>query len=210
MDIVNRQLLTLFPTCLFVGTVSDLTLCDRLEKALYAMRTAKEGIFDSNGGYTTPDNLQARAEMKEFGHVVMQETNQILDFMRVKRDSHYITNMWANIVNPNHRHLEHIHPNCLLSGIMYVRAPKGAGPTSFSDPRPGARMIDPTYVEMTPQNMGVFNMVPEKGVMLIWPSFLPHAVEQGTASPDEERIVIAFNVMIRGTITNRTARLVLK
>jgi uncharacterized protein (TIGR02466 family) len=209
MDIVNRQLLTLFPTSLFMGTVGDLTMCDRLEKALRALRASKEGIFEQSG-YTSPDNLQGRPEMKELVDVVMEESGQILDFMRVKRDSHYITNMWANITNPNHRHLEHVHPNCLLSGIMYLHAPKGAGPTSFSDPRPGARMIDPTYNEMTPQNMGVFNIVPEKGVMLMWPSFLPHAVEQGTASPEEERIVVAFNVMIRGTITNRTARLVLK
>ena len=36
--------------------------------------------------------------------------------------------------------------------------------------------------------------------MLIWPSHVPHAVEQGTANETEERIVVPFNIMIRGLI----------
>lgn len=208
MNIVNRELISLFATCLFAGTVSDLRLCDRLESACHKLRDARDGIMDHTV-FTSRDDLQTLADMKELVDVVMAESKEVLDFLRIKRDSHYITNMWANISNPNHRHLEHIHPNCLLSGIIYVRAPDKAGPTSFSDPRPGARMIAPTYTEMAPQNMGVFNVVPTKGMMLIWPSYLPHAVEQGDASPEDERITIAFNVMIRGTITDRTARLVL-
>jgi hypothetical protein len=47
----------------------------------------------------------------------------------------------------------------------------------------------------------------EKGRMLIWPSHVPHAVEQGTADESEERIVVAFNIMIRGRIQLFTASL---
>jgi hypothetical protein len=43
--------------------------------------------------------------------------------------------------------------------------------------------------------------------MLIWPSHVPHAVEQGTADESEERIVVAFNIMIRGRIQLSTASL---
>ena len=46
--------------------------------------------------------------------------------------------------------------------------------------------------------------------MLIWPSFLPHAVERGSAKTNEDRIVVAFNVMIRGKIENPTAYLEFK
>jgi uncharacterized protein (TIGR02466 family) len=209
MDIINRQLMTLYPTCIFAGAVSDVTLCDRLEAACRAMHAAKDGYIDHTY-FTSKDDLQTRAEMKELVDVVMKESGEVLNYMRVKRDSHYITNMWANITDAKHRHSMHIHPNCLLSGIIYVRAPAKAGPTVFADPRPGARMIEPSYTEMTPINMGTFNVVPERGVMLIWPSFLPHAVERGDPAPNEERIVIAFNIMIRGTISTRTAYLELK
>jgi hypothetical protein len=50
----------------------------------------------------------------------------------------------------------------------------------------------------------------EKGRMLTWPSYLSHAVEYGTAKDDEDRIVVAFSIMIRGLIDRRTARLELK
>jgi hypothetical protein len=50
-------------------------------------------------------------------------------------------------------------------------------------------------------------MPAEKGRMLIWPSHVPHSVEQGTADENEDRIVVAFNLMIRGKIEQTTARL---
>jgi uncharacterized protein (TIGR02466 family) len=209
MEIINRELITLYPTCIFAGRVSDITLCDRLEASCRAMYAAKDGKID-HSNFMSQDNIHTRAEMKELVDLVMKEANEILNFLRVKRDSHYITNMWANITNPNHRHALHIHPNCLLSGIIYVRAPKDCGHTVFDDPRPGARILVPSYSEMTPVNMGLYRVVPEKGLMLIWPSYLPHAVERGDAVPTEERIVIAFNVMIRGTIALPTAYLELK
>jgi len=209
MEIVGRQLLTLYPTCVFAGKLSDVTLCDRLETSYRAMHAAKDGKLD-HGNFMSQDNIQTRAEMKELVDVVMAESGQVLDFLRVKRDSHYITNMWVNITNPNHRHALHIHPNCLLSGILYVRTPQNCGHTVFSDPRPGARMLEFSHTEMTPANMGTYHIVPEKGLMLMWPSYLPHAVERGDADPNDARIVAAFNVMIRGTISLPTAHLELK
>jgi hypothetical protein len=41
----------------------------------------------------------------------------------------------------------------------------------------------------------------------MWPSYLPHAVEHGTANEDEDRIVIAFNIMIRATVEQLTMRM---
>jgi len=44
--------------------------------------------------------------------------------------------------------------------------------------------------------------------MLFWNSWLPHGVERGNNTTDD-RIVVAFNIMIKGKITTRTAPLVL-
>ena len=80
----------------------------------------------------------------------------------------------------------------------------------FNDPRPGARILEPSVTEFTSYNNGSFGVAPEKGVMLLWPSFLPHAVERGKNRTHEDRIIVAFNVMIRGTIEIGTAHLELK
>ena len=209
MELSNRQVITLFPSYLFVGKIPDLTLCDRLDAALRAMKAANEGVSDELS-YMTRDDIWKRHEMKELVDLVLAESAKVLDFYKVKRDSHYVTNMWGNITRPNHQQALHVHPNCLLSGIIYVTGPKDAGTTMWGDPRPGVRMLEPSFSEMNVHNMGRFSVAPEKGVMVIWPSFLPHGVERGTSKSNEDRIIVAFNVMIRGLISTRTARLELK
>ena len=80
----------------------------------------------------------------------------------------------------------------------------------WADPRPAARMLEPSFSEMNMHNMGRFSVAPEKGVMVMWPSFLPHGVERGSCKSNEDRVIVAFNVMIRGLINAPTARLELK
>src|SRR5260370_36732702 len=85
--------------------------------------------------YMTPGAIQTLPEMTELVDWIMHESGKFLSAYRIKRDSHYITNMWANIANPNRRHHMHIHPNCLLSGLVYIRTPKNCGSTMFASPR---------------------------------------------------------------------------
>ena len=212
MDLLEKQMITLFPTPLFTGKLSDVTVCDQVEKKLREMQQLGDGVRHDFGKYAflTHDNIQTLPEMKELVDVIMQESAGILDIFKIKRNSHYITNMWGNITHPNHRHHLHIHPNCLFSGLVYIKTPKNCGPTIFNDPRPQATMISPDYAEMNMFNSPTFVASAEKGRMYMWPSYLWHAVEYGTAQEDEDRIVVAFNVMIRGLIDRRTARLELK
>jgi uncharacterized protein (TIGR02466 family) len=92
------------------------------------MRQAGQGSRDADGVCITPDDIHLLPEIKELSTLVLAEANEILNVYRIKRDSYYITNMWANITHPNHRHHMHIHPNCVLSGIFYVCMPENAGP----------------------------------------------------------------------------------
>jgi uncharacterized protein (TIGR02466 family) len=206
-------MLLLFPTPMFTGKLPDITICDRVEKKVRELQKSGKGNFSPEGAilaYMSPDNLQTLPEMKELVAVIMEESGIILDALAVKRDFHYITNMWANIANPNRRHFMHMHPNCLLSGLVYIKTPKNCGPTAFASPRLLSRNLEPNYVQRNDLNRDVFVMPPEKGRMLIWPSHIPHSVEQGAADEKEERIVVAFNIMIRGLIDISTARLDLR
>jgi uncharacterized protein (TIGR02466 family) len=209
-ELTAKQMYMLFPTPMFTGKVSDIALCDRIEKKLQQLRSAGKGTFSPEGAilaYMSPDDLQTLPEFKELVDVVMEESGIILDALAVKREAHYITNMWANIANPNRRHFMHMHPNCLLSGLIYIKTPKNCGSTVFASPRLLSKSLEPTYWRKNELNSDVFKMTAEKGRMLIWPSHIPHSVEQGTADETEERIVVAFNVMIRGLIDLPTARL---
>ena len=212
-ELTAKQMFMLFPTPMFTGKLPDIGLCDQIEKKLRELRKSGKGMSSPEGAvlaYMTPDNIQTLPEMKELVDVVMWESGNILDAYKIKRDSHYITNMWANIANPNRRHHMHIHPNCLLSGLVYIRTPKNCGSTMFASPRQLSKNLEPTYLGKNELNSDVFIMPAEKGRMLIWPSHVPHAVEQGAADEAEERIVVAFNIMIRGRIEAHTAYLDLR
>jgi uncharacterized protein (TIGR02466 family) len=209
-ELTAKQMFMLFPTPMFTGKLPDIGLCDRIERRLRELRKSGKGVSSPEGAvlaYMTPDDIQTLPEMKELVDVVMWESGNILDAYKIKRDSHYITNMWANIANPNRRHHMHIHPNCLLSGLVYIRTPKNCGSTMFASPRQLSKNLEPTYLGKNELNSDVFIMPAEKGRMLIWPSHVPHAVEQGAADEAEERIVVAFNIMIRGRIEAHTAYL---
>ena len=204
----ERQVITLFPSPLFTGRVSDLTVCDRIEAVLRAMQKNGEGSHDETF-FMSRDDIHKRPEMKELVDLVMAESGRVLDFYKVKRQSHYITDMWGNITNPNHRQALHIHPNCLLSGIIYVTSPPYAvRPVRRPPPRrphAGACGVRTDPVQQRPVHGRA-----DRGVMLMWPSFMPHAVERGRNRTHEDRIIVAFNVMIRGTIDISTAHLELK
>jgi uncharacterized protein (TIGR02466 family) len=210
-ELTAKQLFKIFPTPMFTGMLPDIGMSDRIEKKLRELQRLDRG-FPSPGAilaYMTSDDLQNLSEMKELVDVIMAETGSILDAFATKRESHYIANMWANIANPNRRHHFHIHPNCLLSGLVYIKTPINCGRTIFASPRMHSKTLEPSYAQKNELNSDVFSMPPEKGRMLIWPSHIPHAVEQGTANEAEDRIVVAFNVMIRGLVEQPTARLYL-
>src|ERR1700745_2142377 len=94
---------------------------------------------------------------------------KILDAYAVQRDAHYISNMWANIANPNRRHHVHVHPICLLSGLVYVRTPKNCGSTIFASPRQLTKNLEPTYLQKNELNSDLFTIPAEQGRMLTWP-----------------------------------------
>lgn len=210
-ELIDKQLFRLFPTPLFTGKLPDLTVCDRIEKTLRDLQRADQAnrtaVAARQRVYMTRDDIHTLPAMRELVEVVLREAGQILDVYAVKRESHYITNMWANIAHPNRRHSMHMHPNCLLAGLVYIKTPKNCGPTVFASPRQLSKNLEPTYLQKNEFNADIFVMPAEKGRMLMWPSHVPHAVEEGTADEMQDRIVVAFNVMIRGRSEISTAAL---
>ena len=163
-ELTAKQLFRIFPTPMFTGVLSDLGICDRIERKLRELQRSGQGYLSPTQAvlaYMTPDNLQTLSEMKDLVDVIMEESGIILDALAIKRDSHYITNMWANIANPNRRHSMHMHPNCLLSGVVYIKTPKNCGPIVFASPRQLAKNLEPTYQEKNEFNADVFVFAPD-------------------------------------------------
>jgi len=111
VELTAKQMFMLFPTPMFTGKLPDIGLCNRIEKKLRELQQSGKGTSSREGqilAYMTPDDIHTLPEMKELVDVVMWESGKILDAYAVQRDAHYISNMWANIANPNRRHHDDI------------------------------------------------------------------------------------------------------
>ena len=100
---------------------------------------------------------------------------------------------WFNISGETQYQESHIHANSHFSAVYYMRAPEGSAPTAITEinkrmllmPRQRDNMLnaEATYIPAT-----------ERAV-LIFPSFMPHHVAQGTNT--KERITHASNWSIQ-------------
>jgi len=212
-ELLNKQMRLLFPTPMFTGMLPDLSLCDRIEAFLRMLQKSGVGSFSTprqSATYMTPDDLHTRPEMKELVDIVLLEAGKIFDTLGVARDSHYINSMWGNITHPNLFQNAHVHPNSLLSGLVYIKTPEKCGGTSFASHRRFTKNFEPNYTNRNELNSDMFVVRPEKGRMLFWPSDIPHSVERGDADESEDRITLPFNIMIKAKIVKFTANLDLR
>jgi uncharacterized protein (TIGR02466 family) len=202
----DRSIDPLFPSLVFKSQLADISICDSLEKTVMKMWKKKEGPLVEKDMFVTNDNLNELPDFKELSDIILEESRDVLDTFRVVRTSHYISSMWASVSTGNNMHHKHVHPNNFLSGVFYVKIPDKCGPIVFSDPRPGAEMIQPDYADRSIYNAGKVTMHPKAGQLMFWQSFLPHSVERAESRDKNLRIAIPFNVMIKGPVTSYTLK----
>jgi uncharacterized protein (TIGR02466 family) len=103
-----------------------------------------------------------------------------------------LDSLWVNLLKPGGYHTAHIHPHSILSGTLYVEAPKGSGPIRFEDPRLPMMMAAPVRRDDAPETLRPFVTVePRPGLLLMWESWLRHEVLAGSTKAD--RLSISFN-----------------
>jgi uncharacterized protein (TIGR02466 family) len=208
---IPKGMVGLFTTPVFLSSIVDEKIVTNAAETILKLKETTEG-WQRIGNWVSDDNLHTLPEFKELTDIILAESERALDAMTIKRDSHYISCMWANVAPIGTAHNEHIHSNCIYSGVIYIRTPPGSGPTLFSDPRPAVGVIRPDYEDPSAFYVGArWGQVPEEGNMIIFPGWLPHSVEQVEPQPDAlERIVISFNIMIKSKVQFDTAKIEFK
>jgi uncharacterized protein (TIGR02466 family) len=103
-----------------------------------------------------------------------------------------LDSLWVNLLRGSGHHSAHIHPHSIISGTLYVEAPKGSGAIRFEDPRLPMMMAAPTRSAEAPTELQTFVTVePRPGLVLLWESWLRHEVLPGRGRG--ERLSISFN-----------------
>ena len=107
-------------------------------------------------------------------------------------------NMWANINYPGGYNRPHVHPNCLFSGVYYVKSNKNSGVFVANDPRPGIQTMMPARKPGRPPKhlWREVHLEPREGRIIIFPFYLWHGVEANKSN--DMRISVSFNFIQKG------------
>lgn len=112
----------------------------------------------------------------------------------------YITQSWANYTKKGQFHHKHRHPNSFISGVFYVSANREKDRIKFFSNRD-------LQIEIPTQKYNQYNseswwLSVGSGDLVLFPSTLWHMVD--TVDSDDERISIAFNTFLKGSIGDET------
>jgi uncharacterized protein (TIGR02466 family) len=185
----------LFITKLYEGEIGDEKLLSALAHSIRTLarddeagrRWSMEHRYAGYTSYASLNDLPKRDPAFErlakvlTGHAAEFADDSAFDLKRKPR----LDSLWVNLLRSSGHHSGHIHPHSIISGTLYVEAPKGSGAIRFEDPRLPLMMA-------APQRRDTFVTVqPRPGLLMLWESWLRHEVLPGTGRGD--RLSISFN-----------------
>ena len=105
---------------------------------------------------------------------------------------------WKNINEPGNFNTLHHHPNCNLSGVLWIKASKNSGNIVFESPEIFNRYKElDSYSDEFRCNSNAYMsyyFTPKEGNILIFPSNLHHEVRENKSNGD--RISYSFNIRL--------------
>jgi uncharacterized protein (TIGR02466 family) len=158
-----------------------------------------ESVSVSNvGGYHSHTNLHTVPELRNLFNFICEGAKKACDDLCFKPDTFvYITESWVNVSNDRKSyHKEHVHGE-VFSGVFYLKSPLESGRLYIKNSGLNQMWNVKHLIDnKTPSTAEAISIDPVEGFLFIWPSYVPHWVEQN--NHDDERISISFNI----TVTN--------
>ncbi len=99
---------------------------------------------------------------------------------------------WANVNKTNEYNMHHNHAPAHLSGVYYVRVPENSGDIRFVDDRKVRTVTEPNSINNSPISVEDHTFKPEEGMLLLFPGWLEHFVDQNKS--ETARVSISFNI----------------
>jgi len=149
-----------------------------------------------NGWHSTTD-MHTKLEYKVLVDELYKMQHEIFQEEWLDRRPK-LGNMWANINYSGGYNRPHVHPNCLFSGVYYVKSNPQAGRLKIYDPRPGSQIVMPNRKEGKPPKhlWRDANIDPIPGRIIMFPAWLWHSVEPNQSN--DLRISVSFNFIQHG------------
>ncbi len=103
-----------------------------------------------------------------------------------------MSDCWANLMGRGSAHSLHLHPQAVVSGTYYVKAPPGSAGLKFEDPRLSRFMAAPMRRGGARRELKPHFLLPARaGRVVLFESWLRHEVPAGGSA--QERVSLSFN-----------------
>jgi uncharacterized protein (TIGR02466 family) len=162
-----------------------------------------EKMPSGNGSYTIDKKIITKLPIN-FQKLIIQQINKYTkDYLKTSDNIKFkITTSWINEHNSNDWAHKHHHSNSMFSGVYYIHQPKNGGNLTFHQnpmiPNVSFLTTELDYKETTEATAREFQIEPEDGLLVIFPSFVSHSVQKNKST--EKRYSLAFNVFIEGSL----------
>lgn len=195
LQLEKTEVIPLFPTFLWQTELKR----DAYEPLNQSIRAALRQMMantpplEPGAMFQTEQNLHNHVEFRALTDFIHATVGDVLDQLRVARETHRLTACWANVGAPGASHKTHLHPNNFLSGVYYVQAREGAKAICFYDPRPHIGVISPHTKKPNLATATEVHIPVSEGMLMIFPAWLQHRVDKNKS--DAERISVSFNAI---------------
>ncbi len=194
----------LFPTQVWQDTF-DLDLDEIRAFAYHVKDKDPRGRVASNdGGWQSNDFRPPyidQTPLASFHNRLQQMACVVAEDFGCKDFSLRVTNLWININTRGDKNHLHHHAGSLLSGVFYVKVPtccsgdiKFVRDFSYTSMKESWGCQDNFDHFENPANELEHYITPEENNIIIFPSWLMHAVDP--SSSDDDRISLSFNIQL--------------
>ena len=168
---------------------------------LSAVEKHRKNTYGNVGNITSKNTYVLDTKpFKQIKNILLSHVNEYFRQIYIPKNKDlklYITQSWLNYTKNNEFHHLHSHANSFISGVLYMQANEDVDSIVLE------RRKTLENILIKPENWGVFNSENwrykiKTGMLILFPSTVPHSVR--TKRDNEERISLAFNTYIKGTL----------
>jgi len=194
---MKEELLQLFPTPLLIVPYEE-----SIDKELEFLKTISYREQQQNGNYRSDDSYLLRnEEFKNIKTFLSDSVNKFTENVMQSKQRLVITQCWANRNPKGSKHHEHVHPNSIISGVMYFQINEKLPPIQFAKTYQEGMKLDP--VKYNHLNSESFLLPCKPGELILFPSSLKHSVPVNQG--EEDRISVSFNTFCIDTLGSENA-----
>ena len=152
-----------------------------------------EGNYKSGRNGWRLNEINLRSEFEEINNEIIYNLGGVISDKKIfdgTKQYNYSIESWVNLNDKGGYNKVHHHGMFSLSGVMYLKCPKDSGRLLLKDPRP-AVYFNNSLIKNAGEEIVI---TPEEGLIVFFPGFLEHSVEQNNSN--QTRISISFNIIL--------------